>query len=103
MDVFADDVVRLLRRLGDAAGDLRVGDRVCEGGEGLGRVFAFVFGEAVPVDGIFVQAWGRAGFEAAEGEVEARQRGGEGDGGGVADAAAGFHFCTEMQDAVEEG
>ncbi len=46
---------------------------------------------------------GGAGFEAAEGKVQAREVFGEADGGGVCDAAAGLHGGAEMQDTAQEG
>ena len=59
---FGDDPVGLRRGGGDAAGDLRVGDPVCQEGKGAGDLVRRLAVEPVPGDGAAVQARRRAGF-----------------------------------------
>ena len=56
-----------------------------------------------PVDGAAVEAWWRAGFQAALAEAEALEGFAEEDRGGFAGAARGVLLLAAVDEAVEEG
>ena len=87
VQVGADDGVRGLRRGGDAAFDLRVGDPLREEREGHGRVVAGLHLHAGPVDGARREPRRRAGLQPAEPQIECQQALGEPVRRGLAVAA----------------
>ncbi len=102
-NIVGDDFVGGRRRVGDAAGNLTVRYFFCQGGKWLRRDFACVFLEVFPVDAALGEACRRAGFEAAEREIEGEEGVGEGGCRRVADAAAGLGDVAEVEDSAEEG
>jgi hypothetical protein len=62
-----------LRRAGDAAFDLRIGDLVGEHRERLGRIVRRLHLERGPVDGLAIEARGRAGLEPPQGKPKPLQ------------------------------
>jgi len=105
MHVLANDAMRFFGGERDVARHLRVvmGDAAGAETKGRGIDIAGLALEARPVDGTAVEAWRRAGFEAASAQAEVLERFAEQNGGGFSRASGRILLFAAMNEAVEKG